>query len=168
MKSITPWLLMGAASAAISPQQKVLQPPKQASDAWTKPLHSIQEALKTLTGEARAIWDEVALMYPEDMAKASLLSLPKKHNRRPDTHWDHIIKGADVQSLWVENENGEQEREIDGRLESYNMRSKKVDPSSLGVDPGVKQYSGYLDDEENDKHLFYCKEYIRLTDGEVY
>lgn len=159
---------MGAASAAISPQQKVLQPPKQASDAWTKPLHSIQEALKTLTGEARAIWDEVALMYPEDMAKASLLSLPKKHNRRPDTHWDHIIKGADVQSLWVENENGEQEREIDGRLESYNMRSKKVDPSSLGVDPGVKQYSGYLDDEENDKHLFYCKEYIRLTDGEVY
>jgi hypothetical protein len=33
---------------------------------------------------------------------------------------------------------------------------KAVDPSKLGVDPGVKQYSGYLDDNENDKHLFYC------------
>jgi L-rhamnose mutarotase len=28
---------------------------------------------------------------------------------------------------------------------------------ALGIDPGVKQYSGYLDDDENDKHLFYCE-----------
>jgi cathepsin A (carboxypeptidase C) len=41
-------------------------------------------------------------------------------------------------------------------LEQYNLRGKKVDPSKLGVDT-VKQYSGYLDDEANDKHLFYCK-----------
>ena len=46
--------------------------------------------------------------------------------------------------------------EIDGKLETYNLRAKKVDPSKLGVDT-VKQFSGYLDDEENDKHLFYCK-----------
>ena len=158
MKSLASWLLIGAVSAATSPQQQVLQPPRQASDVWSKPLHSLQESLKPLTEEARAIWDEVTMMFPEDMAKANLHSLPKKHTRRPDSHWDHIIKGADIQSVWVESENGGQERDVDGKLESYNLRSKKVDPSSLGVDPGVKQYSGYLDDEENDKHLFYCKE----------
>jgi cathepsin A (carboxypeptidase C) len=54
----------------------------------------------------------------------------------------------------VENANGEKERHIDGKLESYNLRAKKVDPKKLGVD-SVKQYSGYLDDEANDKHLFY-------------
>ena len=159
MKSLASWLLIGAVSAAVSPQQQVLQPPRQASDSWTKPLHSVQESLKTLTVEAQALWDEVATMYPEEMAKASLLSHPqkKKHTRRPDSHWDHIIRGADVQSVWVENADGDQERDVDGKFESYNMRSKKVDPSSLGIDPGVKQYSGYLDDEENDKHLFYCE-----------
>lgn len=45
----------------------------------------------------------------------------------------------------------------DGKLSKYDLRSKAVDPSELGVDPGVKQYSGYLDDNENDKHLFYCE-----------
>lgn len=161
MKSLLPWLLIGAVSAASSPQQQVLQPskqaPGQASDAWTNPLHSIQDSLASLTGEDRSLWDEFSRLFPDDMTKATLLSHPKKHTRRPDSHWDHIIKGADVQSIWVQNENGERERELDGKLESYNMRSKKVDPGSLGVDPDVKQYSGYLDDEENDKHLFYCE-----------
>ena len=157
MKSLLPWLLIGAVSAASSPQQQVLQASGQASDVWTNSLHSIQDSLTSLTGEDRTIIDEFSQLFPDDLAQATLLSRPKKHTRRPDSHWDHIIKGADVQSIWVQNENGERERELDGRLESYNMRSKKVDPSSLGVDPGVKQYSGYLDDEENDKHLFYCE-----------
>ena len=158
MKSLAPWLLVGAVSAAVHPQQQVLQPPKQASDAWIRPLQSIQETLKYLTGEARAIWEEVAMLYPEDMAKASLLSLPKQHTRRPASYWDHIMKGEEIQDIWVENEDGERERDVGGKLATYNLRTKKVDPSSLGVDPDVKQYSGYLDDEENDKHLFYCKE----------
>jgi cathepsin A (carboxypeptidase C) len=59
-------------------------------------------------------------------------------------------------SVWVENsKTGEKEREIDGKLDTYDLRVKKVDPSKLGVDT-VKQYSGYLDDDANDKHLFYC------------
>lgn len=96
-------------------------------------------------------------MYPGAMDRASFFPPPKKHSRRPDTHWDHIIKGADVQSVWVENEDGEKERELDGKLEAFDLRTKKVDPALLGVDPGVKQYSGYLDDDKNDKHLFYCE-----------
>ena len=85
-------------------------------------------------------------------------SPPKRPNRRPDAEWDHIVRGSELQSVWVENaETGVREREVDGKLENHTLRVKKVDPSALGVDPGVKQYSGYLDDDEEDKHLFYCK-----------
>ena len=136
--------------------QQVLQGPRHASAAWTKPLHNLQESLKSLTAEARSVWDEVAMLYPQAMDITTFFSSPKKHTRKPNSHWDHIMKGADIQSVWVENGNGEKEREIDGKLESYNLRTKQVDPASLGVDPAVKQYSGYLDDNENDKHLFYC------------
>lgn len=157
MKLVTSSLLVGAATAnALSPVQHVLQAPKQASEAWTKPLHNLQDSLKSLTGEARALWDEVSMMFPEAMDKTSFFSPPKKHSRRPDSHWDSIIKGADVQSVWIETADGEKERDVDGKLEAYNLRSKRIDPSSLGVDPGVVQYSGYLDDNQNDKHLFYC------------
>lgn len=160
MKFLASSLLLGVASAAVSPQQQqqhVLQPQEQASDAWARPLDKLQDSLKSLTGEAQAVWNEVAAMFPEDMAKTGFFSHPKRHARRPDSHWDHIIKGADVQRVWVENASGGKERDVDGKLEAYNLRSKKVDPSSLGIDPGVRQYSGYLDDEEEDKHLFYCK-----------
>ncbi|KAL9638326.1 MAG: hypothetical protein Q9204_001539 [Flavoplaca sp. TL-2023a] len=155
MKVLATFLLIGAASAWSSPFQHVLQPPQEPSDAWTKPLRTLQESLKSLSGEARAVWDEVAQLFPKEMEKATFFSSPKKHTRRPDDHWDHIVKGADVQRVWVENADGEMEREVEGKLETYNLRTKEVDPSSLGIDPGVKQYSGYLDDEENDKHLFY-------------
>ncbi|KAF2873944.1 carboxypeptidase Y-like protein A [Massariosphaeria phaeospora] len=158
MKVAASALLVGAASAAVAPQQQVFKLPEQLkelkTDAWTKPLHNLEESLKTLTGEARRVWDEVALMFPESFEKAAFFTSPKPHTKRPDHEWDHIMKGADVQSVWVENENGEKEREIDGKLENFNLRVKKVDPGLLGVDK-VKQYSGYLDDEEEDKHLFY-------------
>jgi len=118
-------------------------------------MHNLKDALRGLTVEASGIWDEVALMYPEEMSAANFFSSPKKHRRRPDHEWDHIIRGADVQNVWVTNAQGDKERQLDGKLESYDLRVKAVDPSSLGVDPGVKQYSGYLDDNDNDKHLFY-------------
>lgn len=117
----------------------------------------LQESLDALSVEERAIWDEVAMIYPEDMSSAMKPMPRKKHNRRPDDYWTHITSGAEVQSVWVESTKGGKEREVDGRLENYNLRTKKVDPSALGVDPDVKQYSGYLDDEEEDKHLFYCE-----------
>jgi cathepsin A (carboxypeptidase C) len=161
MKVAASALLLGAASAAVAPQQHILKAPEQIlkdlkADSWTKPLQNLEESLKSLTGEARRVWDEVALMFPESFEKSSFFSTPKPHTKRPDHEWDHIVKGADVQSVWVENAQGEKEREIDGKLENYNLRVKKVDPSVLGVDK-VKQYSGYLDDDEEDKHLFYCE-----------
>jgi cathepsin A (carboxypeptidase C) len=154
-------LLAGAVSAFAPPQQQVIQSseqiPQALENAWTEHLPNLKDVLDHPTESERAIWDEVSSMYPEDMAKASLLTAPKKHTRRPDHQWDHIIRGNEIQNIWIENEEGEKERELSGKLETYDLRVKKVDPSSLKVDPGVKQYSGYLDDNENDKHLFYCK-----------
>lgn len=157
-------MLVGAASAAV-PLQQVIGAGReqmetlaqQGSDVFSKPLQQLQDHFKTLSGEAGALWEEVAKHFPDSMDHVPMLSLPKKHNRRPNSHWDHVIRGADVQSVWVEGADGTKEREIDGKLEAFDLRAKKVDPSVLGVDPNVKQYSGYLDDNENDKHLFYCE-----------
>lgn len=156
MRFLIASLLIGAA-ATTSPSQQVLQQTKLESNSWTQPLHNLKESLESLSAEARAIWDEVSALFPEAMENASLLTPPKKHTQRPDSEWDHIIKGADVQNVWIENENGGKEREIHGKLDAYNLRAKKVNTTTLGVDSDVKQYSGYLDDEEQDKHLFYCK-----------
>ncbi|KAI9760458.1 MAG: hypothetical protein M4579_001652 [Chaenotheca gracillima] len=159
MRVLASAALLGVAAAAVPHQQQVLKAPKLpstfSSESWQKPLSSLTESLESLTGDAKALWDEVSMLFPESMDKSKFFSSPKPHTRRPDSHWDHIVKGADVQNVWVEGANGEKEREVDGKLEQYDLRAKKVDPSKLGVDPGVKQYSGYLDDNENDKHLFY-------------
>ena len=76
-----------------------------------------------------------------------------KINHRPDNFWDHVVKGADVQRAAGA---GSHEKRLDGELAQYQLRVRKNDPSKLGID-SVKQYSGYLDDEANDKHLFYCQ-----------
>jgi cathepsin A (carboxypeptidase C) len=171
MKLLASTILLGAASAAVSNQQHVLSAPpkgqnplkeaaKPVSDAWeslkSESLQHLAESMKNIPAEAKALWDEVAMLFPEAMDEPNFFSAPKPHTRKPDSTWDYIMEGAEVQSVWIENSKGEKEREIDGKLETYNLRAKKVDPSKLGVDT-VKQYSGYLDDEENDKHLFYCE-----------
>jgi cathepsin A (carboxypeptidase C) len=166
MKAFATSLLIGAAAAALQqPLQfpKDLPQPNEAKNTGSHQLHNLKDILSSLTDEARAVWDEVALMYPEDMAAASFFSTPKKHTRRPDHEWDYHVRGEEVQSIRVSNENGDKEHEVDGKIDTYDLRVKKVDPSVLGVDPGVTQYSGYLDDNENDKHLFYCKPQLFLA-----
>jgi cathepsin A (carboxypeptidase C) len=165
MRLLSATLLAGAASAASPPLQQVLGAHREyaenvaqkGAEAVSKPLQQLQDQFKSLSGEARQLWEEVSNYFPEAMDSAPLLSLPKRHTRRPDSHWDYHVSGADVQDIWVAGADGTKEREVDGKLEAYNLRAKKVDPSALGIDPGVKQYSGYLDDNEDDKHLFYCK-----------
>ncbi|KAI9690243.1 MAG: hypothetical protein M1822_009204 [Bathelium mastoideum] len=157
MKVATSTMLFGAASAAVAPQQQVLKAPSSFADmasSWAQPLRDWEESLKSLTGEARQLWDEMAMMFPESFDKSSFFSSPKPHTRKADSEWDYIMSGEDVQNVWVTNAQGDKEREVGGKLESYDLRTRKVDPASLGVDT-VKQYSGYLDDKENDKHLFY-------------
>ena len=160
MRLSTSALVLGAASSAVGFQdQKILggEADKPVIDiaSWTHPL---EEFFGEFTSEAKAVWDEVSMLVPdavEAFKKQAIGTKPKKASRRPDSEWDHVLKGADVQNLWVE-KNGEPHREVGGRLENYNLRTKKVDPAKLKVDT-VKQYSGYLDDEEEDKHLYYCE-----------
>ena len=163
MKAIASLALVGAASAAVGNNQQPLQLPhvidKAASavsgSSWDKPMHKLEEALKSLTGEAKAVWDEVAMMFPEEMSKANFWSSPKPHVKRPSSEWDYIMRGESIEEQWEVNAQGVKERYRDGKLSNFNLRTRAVDPSDLGVDT-VKQYSGYLDDEEEDKHLFYC------------
>lgn len=162
MEFATILLLAGAVTAIAPPHEQQVfgfpeQIPRPSKNVGSEHLHRLQDVLQHPTEQAQAIWDEVSMMYPEDMAKASLLPPPKAHSRRPDHHWDHIVRGSDIEGLWVDSERGEKERELSGKLDTYDLRVKKVDPSALQVDPGVKQYSGYLDDNEHDKHLFYCE-----------
>jgi cathepsin A (carboxypeptidase C) len=119
------------------------------------PMKSLQDVLRSMTEETRALWEELQLLAPGIFDKLTFLSYPKPHIKRPFAQWDHVVRGADVQAVWVDGNEGKH-REVDGPLDTYNLRVKAVDPSKLGVDD-VKQYTGYLDDEANDKHLFYCK-----------
>ena len=156
-------VLVGAASASIlSPlggQQHVLgdaaKKPLSSGDdaaAASSPFAAFKEAVKGMTVDAEALWEDVKLLIPDAFEKSTFFSSPKKHTRRPDSHWDHIVKGADVPAAFVTTAGGSKSHDS---LEAYNLRVKAVDPSGLGIDK-VKQYSGYLDDDENDKHLFYC------------
>lgn len=178
MRAIAGSLLLGVAAAALAPQQKILQAanepkdqadkaydaaPAMASNAlWSKSLQHVENLIKSSTSDAQSLWDD--LSHSASDVFQSMKSSPKPHSRRQDSEWDHLMSGRDLQSVWVENFDGEQEREIDGRLEAYSMRTKKVDPKVLGVD-SVKQYSGYLDDDEEDKHLFYCSFLSQSTIG---
>lgn len=165
MRVATSTLLLGAASVAVASHEQIVLGGYQdavkpiiesSSKSAGSILEKIEETLGKMPSEAQGLWDEMQLLVPGFMEKAqNLISLPKAHKRRPDSEWEHVVKGADIQSMWTKTA-GEEHRVIDGQLEAYNLRAQKVDPSVLGVDK-VKQYSGYLDDEANDKHLFYCK-----------
>ncbi|KAM3496103.1 hypothetical protein MY3957_000560 [Beauveria namnaoensis] len=69
--------------------------------------------------------------------------------RIPDSEWDHVLHGSDILS-----QRSTETAKTDGYLADYTLRSRIVDPSALKVDT-VKQLSGYIDDDANDKHLFF-------------
>ena len=182
MKLLTSSLLLGASLAAAygpGPEQIPLQDNTKIREQYAKiksqPLEKLTggvlEKLKhtahEMTDDVRGAWEEVSRLFPESITQLGFPLPVKSHKRKPDSEWDHVVKGADIQSVWVENAKGEKEREIEGHLEPYTLRVKKNDPSKLGVDK-VKQYSGYLDDEEEDKHLFYCKSRPRCVLAQVH
>ncbi|KHN97401.1 carboxypeptidase Y precursor [Metarhizium album ARSEF 1941] len=72
-------------------------------------------------------------------------------NRRSDSFWDYIVKGAEVPAASTK---PGAHKKLEGDLANYQLRVRQADPAELGVDK-VKQLSGYLDDTEQDKHLFY-------------
>jgi len=169
-------VLGAAASTVLAAQQQVLQSPHRHGDQPelvqddTAGHASLEDMFGAVGVTAEAAWDRVTGMMPSGFDAESLVDLkddvltaikaakglpPKKASRKPDSHWDFHVSGSDVEREWVGVETEDAHRAVGGNLAQYKLRAKKVDPSKVGVDPGVKQYSGYLDDEENDKHLFY-------------
>ncbi|KAK2746855.1 hypothetical protein FQN57_002897 [Myotisia sp. PD_48] len=102
-----------------------------------------------LTDEARMRWNDIKAVLP-DAKISDHFQKPKPFKRRPDSEWDHIVRGKDTEGAWIAKEGEELQN-----ISEYDLRVKAVDPSKLGVDPGIKQYSGYLDDNASDKHLFF-------------
>lgn len=130
---------------------------KDVASGWAAKVQEYETAFGSMTSEAKALWDEIALLVPNAYESIPSPPKPKKAIRKPDSEWDFVTKGAEVQALWTKASSQEEShRVVGGDLEDYKLRTKAVDPSKLGVDT-VKQYSGYLDDEANDKHLFYCE-----------
>lgn len=104
------------------------------------------ELLRSLPGHLKTAWNEMGMLYPQEASQLEFVSKPKgkivKHDK-----WDHVVRPESfVSTASVNNDN----------VGNYQLRVKKIkDPKVLGVDPDVKQYSGYLDVEDEDKHFFY-------------
>ena len=156
-----------AFGAGVRDQQVLNGPAHQTSqhilDRLSEIFPNIQDVKGTfagLTDDIKATWTEVTEAFPD--ALRNLVPPAKKPTRRPDSEWDHIVSGKAIQdaqtgSAGIAQSGSGSGRKIDGKLDAHTLRVKKVDPSALGVDKAVKQYSGYLDDNVDDKHLFYCK-----------
>ncbi|WEW61367.1 carboxypeptidase C [Emydomyces testavorans] len=131
MKGFISTLLLGAAATAV-----VGAP---TNEAWS---------VDMLTEAGKAHWKEIQAAVPN--AKMSdYFVKPKEHFRRPDSEWDHVVRGSDIQEAFTADSGAKE------HLNDYGLRVKAVDPSKLGVDPHVKQYSGYLDNNADGKHLFF-------------
>ncbi|KAL5612799.1 hypothetical protein BROUX41_004117 [Berkeleyomyces rouxiae] len=157
-------VLLGAAAAAMASEQIVMNEPSGSSPAKTKlksgasVWDALHQSINEAGSEAKALWDEVSSLAPEAVqafkaAQAAQAKATKKVNRKPDSAWDYVVKGNHVQTLMAQTD-GKEHPVVGGDIGSYSLRGKAVDPKELKVD-SVKQYSGYLDDEETDKHLFY-------------
>ena len=62
--------------------------------SWMKPL---EKFFGEITDEAKVLWDEISAIAPETVEafkKQALGARPKPASRRPDSHWDHVVKGA--------------------------------------------------------------------------
>lgn len=95
------------------------------------------EVLDSIPQDQKKAWAEMSMLFPKDTSQLSFVSKPKtKTSKRPTDFWDFVVK--------------------DKKAENYQLRVNKIkDPKILGIDPDVKQYSGYLDVEDEDKHFFY-------------
>ncbi|KAM3547923.1 hypothetical protein MY1884_009385 [Beauveria asiatica] len=73
------------------------------------------------------------------------LSVSPGNPHQSNAVWDFIITHSNAERA---------AESLHATNSDYKLRGKTVDPSALGIDT-VKQYAGYLDDDEKDKHLFY-------------
>lgn len=94
------------------------------------------ESIDSIDKSIQSTWADMELRYPEMVSKLNFKTKPLfSINKKPESFWDFHVTNPD-------------------KLANYQLRVKKTDPESLGIDD-TKQYSGYLDDTQEDKHWFY-------------
>ncbi|KAH3899407.1 probable Carboxypeptidase Y [Saccharomycodes ludwigii] len=99
-------------------------------------LEKIGLSYKDIPSDLKDVYHDIAMRFPTELSQLQLTTSPKKVRLNKK-------KTADVV---VTNE----------KLSNYQLRVNSIrNPSKLGIDPGVKQYTGYLDIEDEDKHFFY-------------
>lgn len=127
-----------------------------AASALTPRAKSADFSPDMLTGDAQSLWSTIQEAVP-DAKLSDYFIKPKPHTRRPDSHWANIVRGSAKKQSWTVSGKTAGDKSVESQdISEYDLRTKAVDPSELGVDPGVKQYSGYLDNNDSDKHLFFC------------
>ncbi|KAK9379232.1 Alpha/Beta hydrolase protein [Kockiozyma suomiensis] len=102
------------------------------SSALGQAVKALGESMTQISPETVKLWAEMERDFPEAVDALTFMAEPKPATKRDAGEYDFHVKAED--------------------LPGHALRIKK--PVDLGVD-SVKQYSGYLDVEEEDKHFFY-------------
>ncbi|EPS39683.1 hypothetical protein H072_6537 [Dactylellina haptotyla CBS 200.50] len=100
-------------------------------------------------GAVAALFSTLSSAYPANQRERndnSTSRYPGNYARRSDNFWDFQLSGEASSSNLGKRGIGSSR---------YSLRGRAVDSSITGIGRGVKQYSGYLDDNEEDNHLFY-------------
>jgi len=144
-------LALGASAYFPNPEQHILGQSSSVPSFLSNALDQVKSTVSDLSAETVAAWEEVSKLYPNDAAAAlhalsGAKSKPKPGSKRRDeSEWDIIVDGDSHFSTM----------DVDGadKLKGTKLRIKK--PTELGIDKGNKQYSGYLDVEDDKKHFFF-------------
>lgn len=105
---------------------------KSKGDIFTKIGSYISDPALTLSAESRKAWSEILMEFPETVANLDFMA-PAKKLASTRAKFDFHVQ--------------------DAKLPNHQLRVKST-PESLGIDK-VKQYLGYLDVEDEDKHFFF-------------
>ncbi|CUM65067.1 uncharacterized protein PRCAT00002689001 [Priceomyces carsonii] len=93
----------------------------------------LNEPLEKVPQATKSLWLDMMLQFPEAVSRLSFKSQPKKFTQKSKDAFDYLV--------------------MDAKVPGHQLRVKST-PEDLGIDK-VKQYTGYLDVEEEDKHFFY-------------
>ncbi|ODV78332.1 uncharacterized protein CANTADRAFT_26478 [Suhomyces tanzawaensis NRRL Y-17324] len=90
----------------------------------------LNDPLENIPKETKKVWSDMMMEFPETIMSMNFKSLPKKFKSKV---FDHYVAST--------------------KVPNHSLRVKST-PESLGIDK-VKQYSGYLDVKDEDKHFFF-------------
>lgn len=100
-------------------------------DVFAKIALYLNEPLESLSRETVSLWSDIMTAFPESVSQLKFSTPPKKASAKGKFDF-HVA---------------------DAKLPNHKLRVKAT-PELLGIDT-VKQYTGYLDVEDEDKHFFY-------------